>query len=166
MAMVTDPVCGMTIESSQAEAQHATVNPDEARERPRRVGGAVDADLHLGSARRAGDETVPAACWVESPQNRMATLLRHTDNRLGLVTNGESWMLVNARPGEPAGFANLWFKEPATFSAFRALLGIERFAGVADDASLEAMLERSATEQAADTIRRSDQMRHGDHAAR
>lgn len=101
--------------------------------------------------------------WAESPANRMADLLHHTNIRLGLVTNGEEWMLVNAPVGEPTGFtswfAGLWFDEPATFAAFRALLGVERLIGVPDDQTIEQMLARSAEDQASVTTQLGDQVR-------
>ena len=69
----------------------------------------------------------------------------------GLVTNGHRWMLVNVLPKETAGFAswydNLWLEEPITLRAFRSLLSAERFFGVADSDTLEAMLAESAQNQ-------------------
>jgi hypothetical protein len=47
--------------------------------------------------------SVSSARWKVSPETRMVELLRGTDTRLGLATNGEQWMLVSVRPGEPAG---------------------------------------------------------------
>lgn len=41
--------------------------------------------------------------WKTSPDTRMAQLLHDTGIRLGLVTNGEHWMLVNAPKGETTG---------------------------------------------------------------
>ena len=89
--------------------------------------------------------------WKASPATRMMELLHATDVRLGLVTNGEQWMLVDAPRGDTTGFAswyaNLWFDEPLTLRAFRSLLGVSRFFSVADDETLEAMLAESATHQ-------------------
>jgi hypothetical protein len=89
--------------------------------------------------------------WKASPATRMMELLHATDNRLGLVTNGEHWMLVDAPKGETTGFAswyaNLWFEEPLTLRAFRTLLGVHRFFSVADGDTLEAMLKDSASNQ-------------------
>jgi hypothetical protein len=94
---------------------------------------------------------VASARWKVSPETRMVELLRGTDTRLGLVTNGEQWMLVSARPGEPAGFASwyasLWLEETITLRAFRSLLGARRFFGVADAETLEALLAESAADQ-------------------
>jgi hypothetical protein len=94
---------------------------------------------------------VTAARWKVSPETRMVDLLRGTDMRLGLVTNGEHWMLVSVRPDEPAGFASwyaaLWLEEPLTLRAFRSLLGAHRFFSVAQSETLEALLAESASDQ-------------------
>lgn len=78
-------------------------------------------------------------------------LLRATNVVLGLVTNGDRWMLVQARPQESAGFASwlahLWLEEPVTLQAFRSLLGLHRFFSVPDDETLEALLRRSQEDQ-------------------
>ena len=74
-----------------------------------------------------------------------------TGVRTGLVTNGEQWMLVDAPKGETTGFiswyATLWLEEPVTLRAFRSLLSLRRFFGVAEKDTLEAMLAESATNQ-------------------
>ena len=79
-------------------------------------------------------------------------LLHDTGVRLGLVTNGEHWMLVDAPKGETTGYAswyaNLWLEEPITLRAFRTLLGADRFFGVPEDETLEALLDKSADEPA------------------
>src|SRR6266516_3397895 len=89
--------------------------------------------------------------WPASPATRMMELLRGTGVRLGLVTNGERWMLVDAPPNETTGFASwyaaLWLEEPITLRALRSLLGVRRFFGVPDDETLEAMLTKSASNQ-------------------
>jgi hypothetical protein len=69
-----------------------------------------------------------------SPATGMMELLRATNVRLGLVTNGEQWMLVTALPDEtghgflPTGlaswYAELWLEERLTLQAFRSLLGV------------------------------------------
>jgi hypothetical protein len=89
--------------------------------------------------------------WKASPATRMTELLHAADVRLGLITNGEHWMLVHAPRGETTGIASwyapLWFEEPLTFQAFRALLGAQRFFGVPEKESLEALLTASAQDQ-------------------
>src|SRR4029077_14837425 len=89
--------------------------------------------------------------WKASPDTRMTELLHATGVRLGLVTNGEHWMLVDAPRGETSGYASwyasLWLEEPLTMRAFRTLLGVRRFFGVADKDTIEKLLERSAANQ-------------------
>ncbi|MBR8839372.1 MAG: restriction endonuclease [Stigonema ocellatum SAG 48.90 = DSM 106950] len=89
--------------------------------------------------------------WKASPATRMMELLRGTNVRLGLVTNGERWMLVNAPRGETTGYiswySNLWLEEHITLRAFRSLLGVRRFFGVQDSETLESLLTQSADDQ-------------------
>ena len=98
-----------------------------------------------------------------SPATRMMELLRNTGMRLGLVTNGERWMLVHAPVNETTGFytwtADLWLEESLTLQAFYSLLGMERFFNVPPDQTLEAMLEHSALRQQEVTIQLGDQVR-------
>jgi hypothetical protein len=81
----------------------------------------------------------------------MMELLHYTGVRLGLLTNGEQWMLVDAPSGETTGFtswyAGLWFEESLTLRAFRSLLSTYRFFGVPDDQTLEALLGDSSQDQ-------------------
>jgi hypothetical protein len=89
--------------------------------------------------------------WKASPATRMMELLHATGVRLGLVTNGEQWMIVDAPKDETTGFASwyahLWFEEPVTLRAFRSLLGVSRFFSVQVGDTLAAMLAESATHQ-------------------
>ncbi|KAM3095569.1 Eco57I restriction-modification methylase domain-containing protein [Phormidesmis sp. 146-35] len=86
-----------------------------------------------------------------SPATRMMELLHACNVRLGLVTNGEHWMLVNAPKGETTGFiswySSLWIEEHLTLRAFRSLLGVRRFFGVDDSQILEKLLADSLTDQ-------------------
>lgn len=97
------------------------------------------------------DKQQKGSRWAASPATRMMELLHATNVRLGLVTNGEHWMLVNAPKGETSGFiswySTLWLEEHLTLRAFRSLLGVRRFFGVEDSATLEAMLAQSLTDQ-------------------
>jgi len=97
------------------------------------------------------DKPLKEQRWKASPSTRMAELLRGTGVRLGLLTNGDHWMLVHAQPGETAGFiswyASLWLDEPLTLRAFRSLLSVDRLYGVADTDTLEAMLTESSANQ-------------------
>ncbi len=82
--------------------------------------------------------------WKASPDTRMMELLHRTNCRIGLVTNGEHWMLVDAPSGETTGYiswyANLWLDENITLRAFRSLLDVRRFFSVPDEDILETML--------------------------
>ncbi len=97
------------------------------------------------------EKAIPGHRWKASPATRMMELLRRTGRRLGLVTNGEQWMLVDAPPNETIGFASwyaaLWLEEPMTLRAFRSLLCAQRFFGIPDNETLEAMLSESASNQ-------------------
>ena len=84
--------------------------------------------------------------WVSTPAERMVTLCRATGCRLGLVTNGERWMLVDAPVGAVTTFASwyarIWAQEPMTLQAFVHLLGIRRFF-VDESEQLPALFDRS-----------------------
>ncbi|MCW9543337.1 Eco57I restriction-modification methylase domain-containing protein [Klebsiella oxytoca] len=77
------------------------------------------------------DATMKRDGWLTTPADRMVQLCRSLDCRLGLVTNGERWMLVDAPVGAVTSFASwyarLWNQEPITLQAFVHLLGIRRF---------------------------------------
>lgn len=84
--------------------------------------------------------------WASTPAERMVTLCRATGCRLGLVTNGERWMLVDAPVGAVTTFASwyarIWAQEPVTLQAFVHLLGIRRFF-VDESERLPALFDRS-----------------------
>lgn len=97
------------------------------------------------------EKPVTGRHWKASAATRMMELLHSTDVRLGLVTNGEHWMLVDAPRNETTGFASwyasLWLEEKITLQAFRSLLGAHRFFSVSETEMLEAMLAESAKHQ-------------------
>jgi Eco57I restriction-modification methylase/TaqI-like C-terminal specificity domain len=80
----------------------------------------------------------------------MVDLCRGTGVRLGLLTNGEQWMLVDAPVGavisRASWYARHWSQEPATLQAFVSLLGVRRFF---DDRNhqLPALLDKSLKHQ-------------------
>lgn len=84
--------------------------------------------------------------WNASLLDKMTKLCRVNDVRIGLLTNGEQWMLVNAPNGSTSSniswYARLWFQEPKTLQAFSSLLGVRRFFGPANE-TLSALLEES-----------------------
>ena len=92
------------------------------------------------------DAPVKGDRWAASRTDRMVGLCRARDVRLGLVTNGERWMLVDAPVGGITSFASwyarLWGQEPVTLQAFVDLLGIRRFF-VDDSERLPALLDES-----------------------
>jgi hypothetical protein len=97
------------------------------------------------------DRPVIGKHWKATPATRMMELLHGANVPLGLVTNGEQWMLVYAPRGEITGYASwygaLWLDEPITLRAFHSLLGVRRFFGVAVDSTLLALLKESASDQ-------------------
>ena len=102
-------------------------------------------------AQQGIERAVAGSRWKTSPASRMMELLHATNINLGLVTNGEHWMLVHAPRGETTGYiswyADLWGEERLTLRAFRSLLGVQRFFGVPEDETLQAMIADSAQQQ-------------------
>ena len=97
------------------------------------------------------NKAVKGSRWAASAATRMMELLHGSGVRLGLVTNGEHWLLVNAPKGEATGYiswyATLWQEEKLTLRAFRSLLGVERFLGVDESETIEALLAESVNSQ-------------------
>lgn len=105
------------------------------------------------------------ARWKASPVTRMVELLRGVPDggpTLGLVTNGEQWVLVSAPRKGTTTFvtwhASLWFEEKITLQALRTLLGARRVFGPVDE-TLERLIERSAEHQHDVTIQLGLQVR-------
>lgn len=100
--------------------------------------------------------------WIASPAERMERLCRASGCRLGLVTDGERWMLVDAPVGAVSTFASwyarLWGQERLTLQAFLTLLGIRRFFGP-DDETLPLMLDESLQHQEEVTDALGEQVR-------
>jgi len=100
--------------------------------------------------------------WSASPAERMERLCRASGCRLGLVTDGERWMLVDAPVGAVSTFASwyarLWGQERLTLQAFLTLLGIRRFFGP-DDETLPSMLDESLQHQEEVTDALGEQVR-------
>lgn len=92
------------------------------------------------------DATLKQDGWAATPADRMVQLCRSLGCRLGLVTNGERWMLVDAPVGAVSTFASwyarIWSQEPITLQAFVHLLGIRRFF-VDGSEQLPALFDRS-----------------------
>jgi len=85
-----------------------------------------------------------------SPADRMAMYLRAVGCPLGVVTNGERWMVVHAPVGQMSTFASwyarLWGQEPDTLRAFASLLGVRRLFGLEQD-RLPSLFARSLKHQ-------------------
>ncbi|HEJ1952057.1 TPA: restriction endonuclease [Pseudomonas aeruginosa] len=92
------------------------------------------------------DATLKRDGWAATPADCMVQLCRSLGCRLGLVTNGERWMLVDAPVGAVSTFASwyarIWSQEPITLQAFVHLLGIRRFF-VDESEQLPALFDRS-----------------------
>jgi hypothetical protein len=123
----------------------ATLGPDMAvvnttnGDEPLLLINVYEPDTDLDAIRRVAGLAI-------TPSDRMVALLRGTGCPVGMVTNGERWMLVYAPVGAVAGFASwyarLWGQEPETLRAFVSLLGIRRFFGPEAE-KLPALFERS-----------------------
>lgn len=130
-----------------------TLRPDFALVGPNGSGTGGQAQLLIVSypVSQALDRSVIGKHWKATPATRMMELLHGAGVPLGLVTNGEQWMLVYAPRGETTGYTswygNLWLDEPITLRSFHSLLGVRRFFGVATDSTLVALLKESAQDQ-------------------
>lgn len=130
-----------------------TLRPDFTLVGPTGTATAGQPQLLIASypAEQSLDKPVIGKYWKATPATRMMELLHAANVPLGLVTNGEKWMLVYAPRGETTGYASwysmLWLDEPITLRAFHSLLGARRFFGVADDNTLLALLKESASDQ-------------------
>lgn len=139
--------------SAEVAEHREILRPDLVIVNPSGRAGAGKARLLIQQYEPDVDLTKPvrSKLWKESPAGRMALLLRGADVRLGIVTNGDHWMLINAKRGENPGAASwyswLWLEERDTLRAFRTLLGAGRLFGVADAETLEALLEESIQNQ-------------------
>jgi hypothetical protein len=95
--------------------------------------------------------------WPASLLERMVALCRSQAVRLGVITDGERWMLVNAPVGGTSSYvswyARLWFQEPITLKAFQSLWSVRRCFGPSGE-TLEALLDRSLEhhEEITDTL--------------
>jgi hypothetical protein len=145
-----------------------TLRPDLVLRRP--SGSTADADttpqLLVVTYPPTQDLEKPVAgkVWKASPATRMTELLHVSGVPLGLVTNGEHWMVVYAPRGETSGFASwyadLWMQEPVTLRAFHSLLCLRRFFGVAPGETLAAIYAESAKDQQEVTDQLGRQVRH------
>lgn len=86
-----------------------------------------------------------------SPARRMAEMCRASGVPLGLVSDGEQFMLVHARQNATSSFiswyAGLWLEERITLRAFVTLLHKRRFFSLAEEYTLPRLMEQSANAQ-------------------
>ena len=136
------------LKASVAE-HHETLRPDLILRAPE--GGAARLLVQVYPPQQELEKPVAGRNWKAAPSTRMMELLHATQVRLGLVTNGEQWLLVSAQRGATTGYiswyASLWLEERLTLRAFRSLLGVYRFFGVPQAQTLEALLDASANDQ-------------------
>jgi hypothetical protein len=96
------------------------------------------------------ENPLPSESWLASPAERLIALCRTSGVSVGLVTNGERWMVVSVPAdggsSRASWYARLWFQEPVTLQAFYSLLGVRRCFGQ-EDQTLEALLQKSLGHQ-------------------
>ena len=143
------------------------LRPDAVAYGPDGQGGRAERLLIYRLA--AGTQLTTASKTEPSPAEQAAGLCRHRGTPLALLTNGDLWVLVHAKPGEPATTAvfdaDLWLEERALLRAFASLLGARRVlpppknADGAHSMSLTALFARSAEAQAEVTTTLGNQVR-------
>jgi hypothetical protein len=148
--LVEGPAVPATL--AHAVPEHGeTLRPDLAVLEPGRDRAAARLLVAVWPVEQPLDERLAGARWAASPLDRMVDLLRGVGVRLGLVTNGERWTLVDAPRGQTSGFATweagIWLEERSTLNAFATLLGAHRFFSVPETDTLEALLAESANAQ-------------------
>jgi len=93
-------------------------------------------------------EVLPGDGWSTSPAERMAHLCRGVGTRLGVITNGEQWMFIDAPIGGittyASWYARLWGLEPITLQAFYSLFNVGiAFNGFNEAKSLPVLIDES-----------------------
>ena len=90
-----------------------------------------------------------ACSW--SPARRMTELCRASGVPLGLVSDGEQFMLVYARQNRTSSlvswYARFWLEERITLRSFVTLLHMRRFFSLAEEFTLPRLMEQSANAQ-------------------
>jgi len=90
--------------------------------------------------------------WSTTPAERMVQLCRGVGTRLGIITNGEQWLFIDAPEGGittyASWYARLWSQEPVTLQAFFSLLNIGTiFNGFEGSKKLTELLDESLKHQ-------------------
>lgn len=98
------------------------------------------------------EEVIKGDSWSTTPAERMAHLCRAVGTRLGIITNGEQWLFIDAPEGGittyASWYARLWSQEPVTLQAFFSLFNIGTiFNGFEDAKKLTELLDESLKHQ-------------------
>ena len=98
-----------------------------------------------------------------SPVAQMIYLQQALGVPLGLVTNGEQWVVVFAVANQQTGLAvwnaGLWPEERGAYQSFAALFHSDRFVSVPAEERIAQLFERSRNDQVEVTKRLGDQVR-------
>ena len=86
-----------------------------------------------------------------SPARSLVHLMHSLKVPVGLLTDGEKWILVYGQSGETTGFSvwhsRIWSEERITFNSFQTLLHVRRFLGVRKEDTLASIFARSKDSQ-------------------
>lgn len=150
--------------------RHTTLRPDFVIVEPQKDG--EDRARLLGirwplrtplDRRPTTDERGQPTTWAATPIERAALLCRAVNVPLALVTDTDRFALVWTPEGGPSGHAiwtsSLFGEERLLLDSFAAVLGAQRFFGVAEKETLEALLTESGSAQAEVTGKLGEQVR-------
>lgn len=150
--------------------RHTTLRPDfvivepqkDSSDRARLLG--IRWPLRTPLDRRpTNDERGQPTAWAATPIERAALLCRAVNVPLALVTDTDRFALVWAPVNGPSGHAiwtsSLFGEERLLLDSFVAVLGAQRFFGVSEKETLEALLAESGSAQAEVTGKLGEQVR-------
>lgn len=156
--------------SHTVSERHTTLRPDfvivesqkDGTERARLLG--IRWPLRTPLDRRpTTDERGQPTVWAATPIERAALLCRAVNVPLALVTDTDRFALVWAPINGPSGHAiwtsSLFGEERLLLDSFVAVLRAQRFFGVAEKETLEALLTESGSAQAEVTGKLGEQVR-------
>lgn len=131
-----DPAWRMELPGQTYKPSAAITNPDDAK--PRLFLRTYPPQQQLDALAQGYDLT---------PLELMRNFCLQQAVPLGLVTNGEEWVLVHAYADQPTTYATFtardWLEERETLRAFLALLDRYRFFAVEDSFTLEALFQET-----------------------
>jgi len=150
--------------------RHTTLRPDFVIVEPQKDG--PDRARLLGirwplrtplDRRPTTDERGQETTWAATPIERATLLCRAVNVPLALVTDTDRFALVWAPASCPSGHAiwtsSLFGEERLLLDSFATVLGAQRFFGVAEKETLEALLTESGSAQAEVTGKLGEQVR-------